>query len=192
MKVLFKIIKGIITIFLLAVLILVIFQKFTGNRLTLGNIYVFQVASESMIPEYKIGDVIVVKKTPCEKINVGDDVTYYGSKSDFKDLIITHRVIDKENREGNYHFITKGLANSIEDPEIVCSDIYGKVFYKTVLFSFIGRLMTNITIYYFLCISVFVCFAYEVITSFFIKDNEEDDDDSSDDAEEKKDDDSNK
>ena len=190
MKILFKIIKGIITIFLLAVLILVIFQKFTGNRLTIGNVYIFQVASESMIPEYKIGDVIVVKKTPCDNINIGDDVTYYGQKSDFKNLIITHRVIDKENREGTDYFITKGLANNVEDPEIACSDIYGKVFYKTVLFSFIGRLMTNIVVYYFLCISVFVCFAYEVITSFFVKD--EDDDDSSDEDEEKKDDDSNK
>ena len=75
MKTLFRIIKGIITVFLCVVLLLVIFQKFTKNRVALGNIYIFQVVSESMIPEYKIGDIIVTKKTNPVSLKVGDDVT---------------------------------------------------------------------------------------------------------------------
>ena len=75
MKILFKIIKGIITAFLVVVLLLVIFQKVTNNKLTIGNIYIFEVASESMVPDYKLGDIIIVKKVDANTLKVGDDVT---------------------------------------------------------------------------------------------------------------------
>lgn len=173
MKLLLKIIKGIVTVFLVIVLLLIIFQKITNNKLTIGNIYIFQVASESMLPDYKIGDIIVVKKMNEESLKVGDDVTYLGSSSNLNGLIVTHRIIEKKEKDGKEYFITKGLSNQVEDPPITINNIYGKVVYHTILFSFVGRLMTNIIIYYLLFISVGVAFAYEVITSFFIKDEED-------------------
>lgn len=174
MKTIFKIIKGIITIFLLVVLSLVVFQKVTKNKLVLGNIYVFQVVSESMIPDYKIGDIVVVKKVDPSLLKIGDDVTYVGKESNLTGLTITHRIISTREEGGQYYYVTKGTANEIEDPEITSSDIYGKVIYKTILFSFAGRLMTNIVIYYLLFVSVGVGFAYEIITAFFIKDDDND------------------
>ena len=176
MKVLFKIIKGIVTIFLLVVLLLVIFQKITNNQLTIGNIYVFQVASKSMTPEYKVGDLIVVKKEDPAKLKVGDDVTYLGKESNLRGLVITHRIIEINKDNNKYNFLTKGIANANEDPIISEDDIYGKVIYKTILFSFVGRLMTNMVIYYLLFIAVAISFSYEIISSFIIKkdeDNEE-------------------
>lgn len=175
MKLIFKIIKGIITAFLAVVLVLVIFQKFTNNKIAIGNIYIFEVASESMFPEYKIGDIIVTKKTDPSLLKVGDDVTYHGVSGNFNGMTITHRIISVRDENGKYYFVTKGIMNSIEDPEISQDELYGKVIYHTVLFSFVGRLMTNIVIYYLLCISIGVAFFYELITSFIIKDKEEDD-----------------
>lgn len=175
MKIVFRIIKGLITAFLCVVLLLVIFQKFTKNKVALGNIYIFQVVSESMMPEYKIGDIIVTKKTSPVSLDVGDDVTYVASVVDMKEITITHRIIKKREENGKYYFTTQGINNAIEDPEISEDSIYGKVIYKTILFSFVGRLMTNIVIYYILFVSVGVAFSYEVVTSFFIKDKEEDD-----------------
>lgn len=169
MKIALKIIKGIITAFLVIVLLLVIFQKVTHNKLALGNIYIFQVASESMTPEYEIGDVIVVKKTDASELKVGDDVTYLGKKSNLAGLIITHRIIETRVDGSKHYFTTKGTANEVEDPEISENDIYGKVIYHTLLFSFVGRLMTNIVVYYLLFIAVGVSFAYEFITMFFFK-----------------------
>ena len=175
MKVFLKILKGIITFFLLIVLVLVLFQKVTKNKITIGNVYVFQVASASMYPKYKVGDIIVVKKENPALLKVGDDVTYLGRESNLNGLIITHEIVRAREDGGNYYFITKGIANEVEDPEINQDDIYGKVFYHTILFSFVGRLMTNIVVYYILFVSVGVAFAYEVITAFFVKDEEEDD-----------------
>ena len=51
------------THFLLVILLVVVLQKFTNNKIALGNIYIFQVATGSMEPVYKVGDIIVVSKT---------------------------------------------------------------------------------------------------------------------------------
>ena len=174
MKVILRIIKGIITIFLIIVLFLVLLQKVTDNKIAIGNIYIFEVASESMVPEYLVGDVIVVQKVEDANLEVGDDVTYLGKEGNFSGITITHRIISKRTENNVNYYITKGIANPLEDPEISQDDIYGKVVYKTVLFSYVGRLMTNIVIYYLLFVSVGIAFAYEVITGFIIKDKDDD------------------
>ena len=174
MKVVFKIIKGILTFFLVIVLLLVLFQKITKNKLAIGNIFIFQVASESMKPEYDIGDIIVVKKTPGDELKVGDNVTYLGKESNLKGLIITHKIIETRVEDEKHYYVTKGTANEIEDPEINEDDIYGKVVYHSFLFSFVGRIMTNIVAYYLLFVLVGVAFAYEVISSIFFKKDKED------------------
>ena len=173
MKVLLKIIKGIITIFLLIVLSLVIFQKVTKNKVTIGNIYIFQIVTGSMAPEYKVGDVIVVKKEEPSKLKVGDDITYLGNIDNWKDLVITHRIVNIREENNKYYFVTKGTANVLEDPEISEEAVYGKMIYHTVLFSFVGRLMTNMIVYYILFISVGVSFSYEIISSFIKKEDDE-------------------
>ena len=177
MKIILRVIKSIVTLFLFVILVIVAFQKFTHNKVTIGNLYIFQIVSESMLPEYRIGDIIVVKKTKIEDLKVGDDVTYLGSAKNFDGLTITHRIIDIRVEDGKRYFTTKGMSNYIEDPEISEENIYGKVIYHTILFSFVGRLMTNIVIYYLLFISVGVSFSYEFISTFLIKKKDEDDED---------------
>ena len=183
MKVFLKVLKGILTAFLIVVLLLVIFQKVTNNKIAVGNMYIFEVASASMAPEYRVGDVIVVRKAGVDEIKVGDDVTYLGKESNLSGLIVTHRIISEREENGVKYFTTKGIANNIEDPEIEYSDIYGKVAYHTIVFSFVGRLMTNIVVYYLLFIAVGVSFAYEVVSSFIIKDKDEEEEDTGKDEE---------
>ena len=175
MKTILKIGKTLLTLFLFVVLIIVVLQKFTNNRIAIGNIYIFQVASESMVPEYRVGDVIVVKKTDPSLLKIGDDVTYHGTNYEFNGLTITHRIVNTRVENDKYYFTTKGIANIIEDPEINEDNVYGKVIYHTVLFSFVGRLMTNIVIYYVIFVTVGVSFSYELITSFFMKNKDEGD-----------------
>ena len=172
MKIALKIIKAIVMTFLVMALLVVIFQKVTKNKIALGNVYIFQVASGSMEPFYKVGDIIVVKKS--SKLEVGDDVTYLGKSGNLAGLTITHRIINVKEDGNNKIYTTKGTANEYEDPEIKDSDIYGKVVYHTVLFSFVGRLMTNIVMYYLLFIAVGVSFAYEVVSSVVAKKVEND------------------
>ena len=173
MRTIWKILKGIVTFFLVIVLLLVIFQKITKNKVTIGNIYIFQIATGSMVPEYKVGDVIVVKKQDISSLKVGDDITYLGQSENFKDLIITHRIIKIREEDNKKYITTKGIANILEDPEISEDNVYGKVVYHTVIFSFVGRLMTNMIIYYIFFISVGVSFSYDIISSIIKKEDDE-------------------
>ena len=173
MKKVWKVIKGFLIVSLVLILLLVIFQKVTNSKLAIGNIYIFQVATASMTPEYKVGDIIVVKKASAESIKVGDDVTYLGTDNSVKDLRITHRVIEKRKENNKYYFTTKGIANEVEDPEISEDNLYGKVAYKTVLYSFLGRLMTNTVVYYLVFIVIGASLSYDVVMSFIKKDEED-------------------
>ena len=175
MKIIWKILKGILTVFLVLMLILVIFQRVTNSKVALGNVYIFQVVTESMAPEYQVGDIIVTKKVDPSTIKVGDDVTYLGSKSPVKDIRITHRVIEQREKDGKYYFTTQGTANEAKDPEIDEDNLYGKVIYHTVIFSFFGRLMTNNALYYGIFVLVAAICSYDIITSTFFKKDELDD-----------------
>ncbi len=196
MKTIWKIIKGLATIFLLIVLILIIIQKFTHNKIAIGHIYVFHVASGSMAPGYEIGDIIITMKIPAKELKIGDAVTYLGKESNLKGLTITHQIVKKREENGKFYFVTKGIANEVEDPEISEDDIYGKVVYKTIIFSLVGRLMNNTLAYYLIFVIVGVGFAYELASFFFFNkkeeiqeefgggDDDEDDDDEDDEEQE--------
>lgn len=176
MKQLLKTLKIISSVILILILVLVLFQKLTDSKLTIGNIYIFQVATSSMVPDYEVGDVIIVKKTAPESLEVGDDVTYLGSAPGVKDLRITHRIVEKKfyEQDGKYYFRTKGIANEVEDPQINEDNIYGKVVYHTILFSFLGRLLTNMIVYYVVFIVIGVSVSYDIISSWLIKGDDDD------------------
>lgn len=170
-----KIIKWIMYIIVLMILFVIIVQKVTNNNLSIGGFRMFVIVSESMRGEYDIGDVLISKSASEDEINVGDNITYLGTKSSLKGLIITHKVINKETRDGKTYFITKGLANAVEDPEIEYSQIYGKVVYKFIFLSFLAKLMGNQLSYYILFVVVALIISIEVMTAMFSHDDDEDD-----------------
>ena len=169
-----KICKLILIIILLIILSIIIFQRVTHNKLALGNYYIFEIISGSMEPVYKAGDVIVVKKCSYESINIGDDVTYLGKENNLNGLIVTHRVIEKFKYEGKLKLKTKGINNDIEDPLIDSDQVYGKVVYRTVFLSFLGKIMTNKVAYFTIFAVVSLIFSYEFISYFFLDNDEED------------------
>lgn len=130
-------IEWIAFLFLVILLILTFFQKFSKGGDFFGY-QIYTVASSSMIPDYNIGDTLLVKKVPISEIKVGDAVTYKGEDRTLKDLIITHRVEKIESGDDELVFHTKGIANNIEDPLVYEHQILGKVIYRFYLLSFIG------------------------------------------------------
>ena len=169
----FKIFKVIFTIFLIFALIVVLIQKFFNNKAIMGY-RVFSVASESMKEEYSIGDIIIIKEVDASELKVGDNVTYVGKKGNLNGLIITHKIISVRKENDNYYYITKGTSNEIEDPEISYSQIYGKVIYKTLVFSYVGRLMSNVYSYYALFTLVGLYASYQVVKIKFEDEEDED------------------
>lgn len=162
-----KILKGIgktiyvlLYIIIVLVLLVVAIQRFSNNNLTIAGFRIFNVATGSMVPVYNVGDILVSREISPEEIQVGDDIVYKGEAQDLNGRIVTHRVISKREENGKYYFITKGVANELEDPEISEDQIYGKIVYKTIILSFISKIINNIYSFYFLIfvpVAVIIC-----------------------------------
>lgn len=170
----------ILVILVVLILLVVALQRFSNNTITLGGFRIFNILTGSMEPEYKVGDILVTKEIEPKEIKVGDDITYLGKEGDFAGKIVTHRVkvvIPGEN--GEYRFITQGLTNSIADPEITSSQIQGKVIYKTVILSFISKLVNNLYSMYFVIVVPMAIIIFVNVRRIYLdivnKDEEDDD-----------------
>ena len=155
-KFLWKIIKTILIIVLGLVLAVILVQRVSHNKATVGGYGIYTVVSESMVPEYNIWDMLFAKKTDPALINIGDDVVYQGTEGDFVDKIVTHRVIKKSRMGNSYTFVTKGIANDAEDPAITGDQIYGKVVLKSVVLTAISKTINTTYGFYFIIFVPFV------------------------------------
>lgn len=165
LKVIGNILYYIAFIFILAVLLMVVVQRFSNNEIALGGFRMFNILTGSMEPEYNIGDVLISKTVNPEDIEIGDDLVYKGEEKPFKDLIVTHRVVDLNKEEdGTYSFITRGIANDVDDPIITESQIYGKIIYKVRSFSILSKAINNMYVFFFVIfIPIAILVAIKVI-----------------------------
>ena len=145
LKIIFKTLKVLFTVLAIVALIVIISQRVTQNKLRLFGYGVYTVISESMLPEYEIGDMFLAKEVEQKDINLGDDIVYIGEVDSYKDKVITHRVIRLE--EDNT-IVTKGINNDMEDPPIQYRQVYGKVSAKLLVLSIFSKLMNNNILFY--------------------------------------------
>ena len=80
----------------------------------LYNAYI--IVSQSMTPVIRVNDAIITKRVDATDIKVGDVVTYLSENPEYPGIMITHRVIEKNQVNGEYYFVTKGDYNNIADP----------------------------------------------------------------------------
>ncbi|MGM9879243.1 MAG: signal peptidase I [Bacilli bacterium] len=147
----------VISAFLIIVVVSIVFvQRVSDNKVTIGGIGIFTIVSESMSPEYEVWDMIISKEADPSSIKVGDDVVYLGKEGAFADKIVTHRVIEIKDSSGKRQFVTKGIANDIEDPAINEDQVYGKVLFKSSILSFLSKLINNLYGFYFIIFVPFV------------------------------------
>ena len=86
------------------------------------GIKAFVIVSGSMQPDLMIGDIVIVKKCDKNDINVGDIISYRSGHS-----VITHRIVEFIESDGQTGYITKGDNNNVKDNVVVkFEDIEGK------------------------------------------------------------------
>lgn len=171
-KFLLKLVKGIIWVFVILIMVVILIQRIFNNEVSIGSFRMFTVVTGSMVPVYNVNDVIIAKEEEPSKIKKGDDLVYLGEVGDFKDKIVTHRVISIKQKDGDYYFQTKGVANNTSDPIISSDQVYGKIVYKAVILSFLSGILNNSYGLYFL---LFVPIAFLIFLEILdrIKDKEE-------------------
>ena len=189
LKIIYNIIYAILFILVLIILLVVVLQKVSNNTLSLGGFKLFNIVSESMIPKYQIGDILLAKETDVNDIKVGDDVVYMGNTGSFTGKIVTHQVIGIDEAEGKKQFHTKGLANEEEDPIVSEEQIQGVIVYKMQSLSFIAKIVNNLYGAYFVIFVPIVLIIFVELRKLILNKREEDDDedDEEDDSEEEND-----
>lgn len=108
------------------------------------NAYV--VLSGSMLPEIKVKDIVVTKKIPEERLEIGDVITFISPDTRFGGISVTHRIIDKyyDESQGIYTYRTQGDANNVADAvPVPNSNILGKVILKIPKLGYIQDILAS-------------------------------------------------
>ena len=194
LKLIGNILYVLVFIIVILMLIVVILQRVSDNSISLSGYRLFTVATGSMEPKYKVGDILISKEINPNDIQVGDDIVYRGKEGSFNGKVVTHQVVSIRDEEGNKKIITKGIANTEEDPEIDSTQVYGKVIYKVQTLSFISQIIKNIYVFYFIIFVPIAIIIFRQIRVYLKKDDEDeeiqdtkDDKDKEEDGEDKKD-----
>lgn len=173
LKVIGNIIYILLFIIVILMLVVVILQRVSDNSISFGGYRLFTVATGSMEPEYQVGDVLISQEIDPNEIQVGDDIVYRGNTESFKDKIVTHQVVSIREENGEKKITTKGIANVEEDPEIDGSQVYGKVIYKVKTLSFIGQIIKNIYVFYFIIFVPIAIIIFRQVRIILKKDDDE-------------------
>ena len=141
-KVITTIIKVVFLFVIIAYLAFILVQKIGDNK-SIGGYRIFTILTGSMKGVYDINDVVLVKEVDKKTLKVGDDIAYLGEKDSYKGKIVTHRIINIENKNNQIIIHTKGVSNILEDPVITNNKIYGKVESKLTFISLINKTIKN-------------------------------------------------
>ena len=123
---------SIATSVLLAIAILfcgtVMYQIKTNGYVTIFGCSVFRVVSESMGDTMPVGSLIISQKTDIESIKEGDIISFFSRESYMGGQIITHRVAEIKDRDGELLLVTRGDANNSVDGFYVTKENFiGKI-----------------------------------------------------------------
>lgn len=124
MKIVGKIIKGIIITLLVLILlinILIIIQTKTkpDSVPSVFGLKPFIVLSGSMESKISVGDLVIVKEVNPKELKVGDIIAFRDSEN----IVTTHRIVDIETKNNELCFTTKGDNNNANDDGLVYSNM---------------------------------------------------------------------
>jgi signal peptidase I len=121
-----KVFKPLGNVFLIILTILAISSVYSNLQLrndpthqsSIWGFKAMTVLTGSMAPDIQPGDVIVVKPIKPENAQVKDVITYRNSNN----TLITHRIVNRVEKQNQLFFQTKGDANNVNDERLVSSD----------------------------------------------------------------------
>lgn len=111
--------------------------RFLGEAPTVFGYSLYYVLTESMEPEIKAGEIILCETVDSNELQIGDVITYVGEVGELKGKIITHKIIAIDGNS----FTTKGVANSVPDPQISSAQILSRYVFTI---PFIGKIFSII------------------------------------------------
>ena len=150
-----KIVFIIAIIFIYHILLIAVSYINKVDEISVLGFKAYTITTNSMEPNIRLGDVVIVKNAKQEDIQLGDVITFKRQND-----TITHRIIDKEENGEQVKFVTKGDNNNIEDEErIKIEQIKGKVVLRVPYLGHLITLLENqIVFLLILFIILIICF----------------------------------
>ena len=100
--------------------------KDANNVATLAGYTPLTVASDSMLPTFRAGDLIVIRKCDPAGLKQGDIITFHAIINN-QYALNTHRIAEIQDIDGARSYMTKGDNNAIPDVHMITDgDIVGK------------------------------------------------------------------
>lgn len=81
---------------------------------SVGGVFPLIVLTDSMYPEIESGDLIICKTVDAGSVKVGDVISFFDPAGNGSS-IVTHRVVEITEEDGQLAFVTKGDFNNVED-----------------------------------------------------------------------------
>lgn len=142
-KKILKIIAYVLVSLLVIVNVAILGMKIAGKQPSILGYHVYYIASGSMEPTIKTGEVIVGKEVDIENLEIGDIVTFNGTKGQLNGKVVTHRIVDIYVEDNQTYVVTKGDAIGDEDDPILATDIISVMKFKIPLAGLLIRLISN-------------------------------------------------
>ena len=166
----------VLLIFVLTVLLIYFVDfKIHDSKLEKPLYGAYVIVSGSMEPLIKVRDAIIIKRTTEDNIKVNDVVTYLSEDPSYYGILITHRVINIEETNGEKLYITKGDHNeTVDRSPIKFNQIQGKVVMRIPKVGYLKYFLIN---YYGWIIAILIpslaVISYDIVKLFKnIKNNE--------------------
>ena len=136
----------IVILILIGIILLAYFIDFKirDSRIEAPLYSAYVIVSGSMEPIIKVRDAVVVRRCEIDDIKIGDVVTYRSLDESFYGILITHRVVNIEENNGEKIFITKGDNNeTIDRSPVSFNQIQGKVAMRIPKIGYLKTFLTS-------------------------------------------------
>ncbi len=135
--------SSVLLVCVVVILCAVLVMRFTGNKNGIFGIHINVIATGSMEPQLKVGDIIISKSYSDQKLEVGDVVSFVSKSGEVAGQLITHQIINIENGTDGLTVTTKGTASQLADDPIKDSEIVSVMLYNSKLIGFIYGVVTH-------------------------------------------------
>ncbi len=121
----------VVCLLLLAVVIITPKNADGTKTVNVAGYSLMSILTDSMEPNYNVGDIVIVKVTDAKELKVKDVITYYTTDPTLEGKPVTHRINNIYEHLGELRFETKGDNNPGVDSYLVAEDsIIGRVEYR--------------------------------------------------------------
>ena len=166
LKKVLKAFSWILTIFVVVIMISVFVNRISGKTPKVFGYSIYRIGSDSMTPSLQVGDVILSKSVKdFREIDVDDVITYNCEKGKLAGMSITHKIVEKNEKDGKYSFITQGTKEGATRDEYPVEEyqIEGVMICKVPLLGSIIDLLSNKIVFMFVVVTpLLICLVVEV------------------------------